>query len=99
MSEGAENCVTLARCESRMSASAGWLEMVVATSSDEYSSFSIGLTLLTTTVSMREEAKEWVAAMMTCRVTCSRGRVPERERASSRSNAFSVSFRCSSACL
>ena len=63
--------------------------------SDERSSFSIGLTFLTTTVSISDESKQCVAATTTCSEHASSGMAPEHESASSRSKARSFSVRCS----
>mmetsp|Transcript_9212 Transcript_9212/g.20033 ORF Transcript_9212/g.20033 Transcript_9212/m.20033 type:complete len:286 (+) Transcript_9212:29-886(+) len=92
MSVGFEICEMCSRCSGESKGAAGKSRRVEATRSDECSSFSMGLTLLEMTVSMSEWSKRCVAATSTCREAASKGRAPERESASSRSNALRLSL-------
>src|SRR3990167_6946325 len=60
----------------------------------DFSSFSIGLILSLTRVSVTDLSKEWVEAMTTCKVASSTGRTPDLVKASSRSKALFLSDSC-----
>ncbi|KAL3930533.1 MAG: hypothetical protein SGPRY_001501 [Prymnesium sp.] len=62
MRAGAEKEAIRAYCEERISRRGSTSRMVEAMIRLERSSFSIGLTLRTITVSIREVSKQWVAA-------------------------------------